>query len=346
MKSLRDYSVNITEDEYHAHPAWNHSKIVRYAREGFACLSTLHERTVPTPSMEFGSLFDSMITKGKKTKDEYAVCSVSVPEAERKALDYISTMTVKNFDELDPGWIYDRTQECGYQPKWKMDTKYEKLKAYREYFDLRKSGKKLVSQQDWNEALEMYCAFRQNDYLKTIFGTKNTEDVEYLYQLKFVADMTLDSGKTVQCRIMPDLLVVNHKDKTIQPVDLKTSADPAFSFEESFLRFRYDIQAQLYSDVLKEVISKTSEYQDYTIKDYLFTDISRSDKIPVTWWYPQDDPSQVHGLVFSSRDKEYSYRGWKILLDEIVHYEETQAKVPDYIDLNGPNSLLEILSKK
>jgi len=346
MKSLRDYSVNMTEEQYHEHPAWNHSKIVRYAREGFACLSTLHERTVPTPSMEFGSLFDSMVTKGKKTKEEYTVCTISVPDAEKKALDYISTMTVKNFDELDPEWIYDRTQECDYQPKWKMETKYEKLKAYREYFDLKKSGKKLVSQQDWNEALEMYCAFRQNDYLKTIFGTKNTEDVEYLYQLKFVADMTLDSGKTVQCRIMPDLLVVNHKDKVIQPVDLKTSADPAWNFKENFLRFRYDIEGAMYTDVLQEIISKTDEYKDYTIAPYLFTDISRSDKIPVTYEYDPQSPTQVDGLYFAAGDKVYQYRGWRSLLEEIVYYEDLQAKVPEYIKTDGPNDLLEILGKK
>lgn len=138
---------------------------------------------------------------------------------------------------------------------------------------------------------------------------------------------------------MPDLLVVNHKEKTIQPVDLKTSSVPAYSFGDNFIKYRYDIQAELYTDTLRKICDE-SEYRDYTILPFLFTDISRSDKVPVTFVY---DPSK--GFSYTRGDKTYRYKGWKELLSEILYYEESNAIVPNYITTEGPNDLIEVLSK-
>jgi hypothetical protein len=339
--NLKDYSLNISETEYHDYPAWSHSLIARYAREGFSSISSLHDKFTPNAAMEFGSLFDSIMTRGRQTLDDYCVVDISVPEAERKALDYISTCTSAPFDTLSPKYIFEKANECGYQPKWGEEAKYKHLSPYADYYNKKVSGKKLVSQQDWNDAMEMACVFRNDEYLKTIFGTKNTKDIEYLYQLQFCEDVMLASGRTVKVKIMPDLLVVNHNDKTIQPVDLKTSSNPAWSFEENFVRMRYDIEAAVYSDIIALVIDKDPELCDYIILPYLFTDISRSDKIPVTYVYPQFDESQRNGLSFG----KYKYKSWMTLLDEILDYEETSAKVPFYIVLDGPNSILDILNK-
>ena len=342
MKSLREYSLNLTEEEYHAYPAWSYSLIARYAKDGFSAIATLHEPITPTPSMEFGSLFDSFITKGKQTLNDYAVCTLSVPEAEKKALDYLSNLTTSSFEELDPGWVYDRTQECGYQTRLKVDTKYNKLKEYAEYFNLKKSGKKIVSQQDWNDALEMDNVFRTSENTKNLFGTKDTEDIEYIYQAQFKLPYRTLSGKSVEVKIMPDLMVVNHKDRTIQLVDLKTSSVPGYDFVENFIKFRYDIQAQLYSDVIAIIRNHDEDHKDYKLLPYIFADISRSDKVAVTYTYPRYDDSQVDGLSF----KDFHYKDYQHLLDEIVNYEESQAKVPSYISLTEPNDLIAILNNR
>ena len=191
----------------------------------------------------------------------------------------------------------------------------------------------------------MYKVFRNDEYLKTLFGTKNTKDVEYLYQTKFVVDYTLPSGRQVKVKFMPDLLVVNHAEKTIQPVDLKTSTMPAYDFKENFLKFRYDVQANLYTCGLQILIAQDADLKDYTILPYLFTDISRVDMIPVTYVYDPMSDSQVNGLTFCVGERTYSYKGWQTLLDEIITYEESQAKVPNYIKTDEPNDLLSILAR-
>ena len=337
--SLADYSLNLPEEQYHSYPAWSYSIIAKYAKEGFSSLSTLHDKVTPTPSMEFGSLFDSILTKGRKTLDDYAVVDFSVPEAERKVLDALATKTDAPFFEVSMTTFLEAADSVSYQMRWKPETRFDKVSKYSDYYDNLRSGKKLVSTTDGEDALEMARIFRSDAYLKTVFGTKNTDDVEYIYQAQFVVDFDIEF-ETVKVKFMPDLIIVNHRDKTIRLVDLKTSAMPGYEFADNFLKYRYDIQGQLYSDGIKKIIAGDVEYSDYTVLPYLFTDISRSDKVPVTY-----EIDLSNGFSFSRGDKVYEYKGWKELLAEILVYEANEAKVPNYIRTDGPNDLIEILSR-
>lgn len=332
--------MNLTEDAYHSYPAWSYSIIAKYAKEGFTSIAHLHEPTVATPSMEFGSLFDSIITKGRKTLDEYSVCDVTVPDAERKAIDYIVSHTDKPHARLAEIAIDDFMRYCDaaqYQGRWGYDARLKHLLPYEKYYDIKRCGKIPVSKDDWEDAMEMYRAFYANKCVKAIFGTKDTKDIEYIYQAQFCEDYEIDFDKSVPIKIMPDLIIVNHKEKMVQLVDLKTSFVPAHNFSENFVKYRYDIQASLYSDIMELVLNKIPEYSDYTVVyPYLFTDISRSDKVPVTYKY---DPR--NGFSF----KNYSYKGWEELLKEIISYEESNAQVPNYISLEEPNDIIEILNR-
>lgn len=344
MKSLKDYSLNMEEPTYHAYPAWSYSIIARYAKYGFAALQNLFEKVTPTPEMEFGSLFDSMITRGKKTLDLYAVYDGKIPDAEKKVMDSLAKKSNKDeFKDIPITEIQEAADECAYYPRWSFDTKYKHLIPYAEYYSIAKSGKKVVNSEDWQDAYTMMKVFRNDPYLKDLFGTKNTKDVEYLYQTQFVINYTLASGRVAKLKIMPDLIKVDHKEKTIQPVDLKTSGLPAYNFAENFVKMAYYIQAKLYSDVLEVVKNGDDELKEYTILPYLFTDISRTDKIPVTYVYDQTSLSQANGFTFTSSGREYTYRSWQKLLDEILEYQEKDARVPSYISTTEPNDILNLI---
>ena len=352
MKSLKELALNVPEQDYHDYPAWSHSLIADYARNGFSAIPTIHDKKSPTPSMEFGSLFDSILTRGKDTFDEYVVddTSQSIPPAEKEVFDKLLALKYGNhsFDELAAnGTLQEVMHTCdSFCSKYKKeDTRYAKLNDCKDYYELRRTGKKIVSRNDWNDAVEMRDVFRNDPYLKDLFGVKNTKDKEYLYQLQLVTNYHLTFDRDVKVKIMLDLLIVDHKNKTLQPVDLKTSSVPGFEFSKNFLQFRYDLQASMYTDVLADVISKTEEYKDYTILPFLFTDISRTDKVPVTYEYDPHDPSQEDGFCYESNGKIYKHKTWQALLDEIINYEETHAKVPSYISTTKPNNLLMILNK-
>lgn len=346
-KTLKSLALKLDEREYYDYPAWSYSLIARYAKDGFAAISTLHDKIEPTPSMEFGSLFDSIITKGKRTMDAYIVYDREVPPAEKRVLDTLSAMTTcKSLAEVPEETIITATADCGYYPKWGYDAKYKHLAEFADYFAAARTGKKIVSKTDWDDAVEMARVFRQNDYLKDLFGTKSTTDIEYAYQTQFVTDMTLPSGRTVSVKIMPDLLKIDHKSRTVQPVDLKTSSMPAWNFKENFLKFRYDLQASVYTDVLRRMMDLSEDLNGYSILPYLFTDISRTDKVPVTYVYDQNDLSQADGLCYVIGDKTYQYKHWTVLLDEIIDLEESGAVVPQYISTTVPNNILELIDRR
>lgn len=131
---------------------------------------------------------------------------------------------------------------------------------------------------------------------------------------------------------------VDHNAKTIQLVDIKTSEVPAYDFAQQFVRMRYDIEAQVYSYVVGKVKNVNPDYWEYKILPYLFIDISRSDKVPVMYKFDQD----ANNRTFSYKD--YVYKNWLTLLQEINLYESTSASVPSYISITEPNDIVELLN--
>lgn len=336
--------MNLEESAYHAYPAWSYSLIARYAKYGFSALSNLNEPIVPTPEMKFGSLFDSFITRGKETLNLYAVYDGDIPVSEKKVMDYLAShCSAEEFSDIPESDILEAADYCSYYPKWGYNAKYSHLAPFADYYRIAKSGKEIVDRNDWNDASAMMKVFRKDPYLKSLFGTEDTADVEYLYQTQFVVNYTLASGRVAKIKIMPDLIKVNHAEKTIQPVDLKTSSLPAYNFAENFVKMAYYIQAKLYSDVLEIVKNGDENLKEYTILPYLFTDISRTDKVPVTYVYDQTSLSQANGFTFTTSGKEYTYRSWQKLLDEILEYQEKAAKVPSYISTTEPNNILNLI---
>lgn len=345
MKSLKDYSLNLSEAEYHALPAWSFSVIAKYARDGFSAINTLHEPVKQNDAMRFGSLFDAILTHEGKAEDEFLIMDFSVPEAERKVLDVLATISTDSFEFVQDKDFQAAITATSYQPRWKFETQVAHLQPFADYYNGLKSGKEIVSREDWNDAMDMYQAVQNNEYLKEHFKNGIEDGVEYIYQAQFKVKYKPGNHDMIELKIMPDMLEVDHNKKTIRPWDVKTSGMEGFDFAQHWVKMRYDIQAQLYTDVLQALIMKTPEYKDYFILPYLFMDISRVDKVPVTFEYDPRSFSQINGLSYEIDGKTYTYKNYRAILDEILDYEEQQAKVPSYISLNKPNDLISLLSK-
>lgn len=346
--------MNLPENDYHRFPAWSYSMISDYAKNGFSAISTLHDAKAPTPSMEFGSLFDSILTRGKATLDEYVIDSTdtSCPPAEREVFDKIISLgfgeySYENLASMHMGSLVEIMNSCkDFCSKYKKEeTKFANLEKNKAYYELHRTGKKVVSKHDWDEAVEMARVFRSNEFLNNLFGTKNTEDIEYIYQAQFLVKFKTDGGQNIPLKCMFDLLKIDHSKKTIQPVDLKTSAMPAYDFAENFLKFRYDLQGSLYTDILEAKLADIPEYADYTILPFIFVDISRSDKVPVSYTYDPRAEDQVTGFSYTIKDKTYKCKHWSALLGEIIDYEQARAVVPEGISLEKPNSILDAISR-
>lgn len=343
MKSLSELSQKISEKDYHSFPAYSYSMIAEYARKGFQALATLRNAKPQTDAMKFGSLLDCILTRGKDALEEEFIITDCLPTpAKATLMNYLATVCGLDFNSIPEKTILQAMDDCQYQTKWKPQTRIDSISDCEQYYEALAKGKNMVSSQDYSDAMQMAGIIKNDSYLKGIFGDKNTKDTEYLYQMKFILDTDIN-GSRIKIKFMPDVIVVHHDTKQIQLVDLKTSAIPAYNFARHWMDMRYDIQAHLYSDMMKQLIRKNSEYAGYQIMPYLFVDISRSDKVPVTFIYDQNDESQLEGLCVTINDKLYKYKSWKVLLKEIIEYEQRPVQVPSWINPAGPNDIISLI---
>lgn len=333
MKSIKEIAWNVTEEVYRADPAISYSTLSRYDREGFRNLHKLFDK-IESPALRFGSAVDTMLTDGKEAFDNrFIVCEF--PQLS-EALITISKGLYKNYgdkyrsiDLIPDEDILDYT--LGYQPTWGNEARLKNVRSKcRDYYNLLSlaSEKEILSQRDYNDVVSCVNELTTNSYTKAFFKINLFDKrFEKVFQLKFKADY---EGIPVRC--MFDELVVDHEDKIIYPIDLKTSGHPEEIFDQSFLTWRYMIQAQLYSYILKEVIKKDDYFKDFKIVHYSFIVINRTTLSPIVWRYYNNfaevDFIDNNGNV---------YRNWRKLLVELNYYlNSCSSKYPkEVIERNG-----------
>lgn len=243
MKSLYDISWQCTEKEYRDDKAYSYSTLAKFEREGFNNLDKLFDK-VESPSLLFGSVVDCFMTDGQEEFDKRFLVAdfPELPDSQKKMVDYLwqrnherhsSLADIPNRD------IMTASEFLSFQLNWKPETRAKVIKENGgEYYDLLTlaEGKTVISQSLYNDALACVDALRTSEATKFFFERDNPfdRDIERLYQLKFKGEY-----EGIPLRIMADLIVVDHKNKRISPIDLKTSNKKEWDFPKSFIEWRY-----------------------------------------------------------------------------------------------------------
>ena len=250
MKSLFDISWKVNESEYRADPAYSYSTIAKFNREGFDNLDKLFDK-IDTPSLTFGSMVDTLLTDGQEEFDNRFVVAQfpdipdSIIKIVRELFNEYNT-TYRTIEDIQDSEILEKVISYNYQPNWRPETR---IKVVREkgsdYYKLLYLAidKTLVSQEDYQDALDCVSVLRNSTYTKWYFEPNNpfNNEIERFYQLKFKGEW-----EGIPLRCMADLIIVDHKNKVIIPCDLKTSSKKEWKFHKSFIEWNYYIQAQLY----------------------------------------------------------------------------------------------------
>ena len=175
---------------------------------------------------------------------------------------YPNIETIQNYNNA----ILDSCNDHNYQPNWKDSTRVAKVVEAWEYWeDLKQAEGKVVLSQEENDLIsQIVMSIRTNPTTSKYFET--SKDVEILDQLAIYF-----SYYGIDCKALLDRVIVDHKNKTIQPIDFKTMGDQTIYFPKSLRQRRYDIQAAFYTEALyyfKERDDKT--LQDYKILPFKF----------------------------------------------------------------------------
>ena len=161
-----------------------------------------------------------------------------------------------------PGYILLACNDHNYQPNWKTETRIAKVVEAWEYWeDIKAAEGKVVLSQEENDLIsQIVMSIRTNPATSKYFE-RDTNYVEILDQYSIYFNY-----EGIECKALLDRIIVDHKNKTIQPIDFKTMGDQTLYFPKSLRQRRYDIQAAFYTEALKS----KKVYETYEILPFKF----------------------------------------------------------------------------
>ena len=344
-KSLKDISWLVTEEEYRADPAYSYSTIAKFDREGFEKIESLFDR-VESPSLLFGSCVDTLLTDGQEAFDNRFFVA-DFPELQdniKKIVNELFNLYSDNYVSLidiPDKCIIPITEINDYQKNWKPETRAKVIKEKgNEYYNLLylAGNKTIITSSLYADIMACIEELKTSEATKWYFQDDDPFDdsIERLYQLKF-------KGKydNINLRIMMDLAIVDHKNKIIYPCDLKTSYKEEYNFFKSFVDWRYNIQAQLYWEILRQSLDKDPYFKDFKLADYRFIVVCNKTRNPLVWEYY--DTTRETDMVYG-KDRQIKLRNWRRIVKDLNYYLSETPKVPIGINVEGTNNIIHWLN--
>lgn len=344
MKKLKDISWEVDEPTYRSDNALSYSTLSRYLKEGFNKLDTLFDK-IESPSLTFGSAVDTYITDGKKAFDEqFTVCDFpAIKDSVKQMIDAIfNNFSYNNLEDVPAQDIITLTEELKFQLNWKPETRAKVIKEQgSEYYNalIEARGKTVLSIETGNAVFAAVRALKESPATAFYFADNNPFDESIVreYQLKFKASFI-----NVDYRCMADLLVTDHNAKLVMPIDLKTSSHTEWDFTESFVQWRYHIQARLYWRIIRHCMDNDDFFKDYALDDYRFIVVNKDTLCPLVWKY--EDTKKI-GTLYYGKNNQIECPDPFDLGNELNYYLKTRPTVPININVEQENELTEWLRK-
>ena len=328
-KSLIDLSWQVEEEVYRANPAISYSTLSTYARGGHRIIPNLFDKKEST-ALRFGGLVDTLLTEPEKIKEKYFFADFpNVTDTIQKIVKSAFSMfgeQYRNLESIPFEGMVTLVDYYEYYTNWKPETRVKDIiKKGDEYYQLLfiSEGKPVISSEEKEKAEACVSTLRTHPFTKDMFESNPfDENIEKHFQLKFLLkeeqSPLLKGLGDIRC--MFDLIIVDHKNKTIAPCDLKTTGKDESEFKDSFLMWRYDIQTTMYSYILKTLIDLDEYFKDFTVLPFSFIVINKNNRSPLIWVYKEnlticDKIDKVSGIT---------YKSWLSLLTELIWYLDTQ----------------------
>lgn len=344
MKTLRDISWQVDEPTYRADSALSYSTLSKFAREGFNNLDTLFDK-VDSPSLTFGSAVDALMTGGQEEFDKNFLVADFPPVTEAvgkmvKALFDECWQTYTSLNDIPNDVIINKSEELKYQLNWKPETRAKVIKEQgAELYNLLylAGDRKVVDNIFMFDVTNCVIALKTSESTKTFFNEFD-QTYERYYQLKFKARFD-----GVDYRCMADLILVDHANKKIYPIDLKTSGHAEWDFYSSFTQWRYDLQARLYWRIIRDNLDRDEFYKDYTLEDYRFIVVNRKTLVPLVWRFRA---TKAKGKLMFGKNDQFEMEDPFVLGKQLSNYLSSRPTVPDGINLTEDNDIIEWLNKR
>jgi hypothetical protein len=196
------------------------------------------------------------------------------------------------------------------------------------YVTIPSKDKILITSKDYQIANQIKNTLLTHKHSKHIFEVEDA-----IYQCPFIITVN-----DIKLRGIIDIVTIDHKNKTVRLIDLKTGAPDALDFQYNFYKHRYYFQSAIYRKAFKQIKKDFEIPDDYTLLPFQFLYISRNERIPVI--YEVDDlwdKAAFNGFTF----KEYTYKGIIELIEDAKwHWKNKVFDLPREIYENNGKLIL------
>jgi len=341
--AIQDHNLKLTEQEYRDLELPSYSMLSSIDKQGLDVVGGVKQSF----NLKFGSLVDMMcfephlvektfhkgLSPKLPTTNVKKICDLileGLDGAEGQISDTITALgrrksrkITSNIKQYEKDILASATKLDVYKNYSETKTIETVVKAGSEYFKdrIRSRGKNLIKPDMWDHAAHTAATLITHPYTAKYFA-QNIPGIEIIYQYKF--DTVVDGRR---CKGMLDCLVVNHNEKLIFPIDLKTGEAPCKEFPMLYTLHRYYIQGALYREALKAIVDNDFELMGYTVREFEFVYISKiNPNRPLRFKVAEDmHTAALNGFV----DRYgFAYRGVYDLLDD--YYYSVQNNMADY----------------
>lgn len=137
---------------------------------------------------------------------------------------------------------------------------------YREYYIMRSQypNKQILAEDEYQLVLRLRNKVLSNAQLRRYFIKEQHTEILFQCPLYFTHTNGLD------CKVLIDGIVIDHKEKTVQPYDLKSTIKSVYDFHgEGFYTYGYYIQAALYDEALVRFFKSEDVTCDHPLRKEL-----------------------------------------------------------------------------
>lgn len=247
-----------------------------------------------TTTLDIGSAVDCLITEPDEFHNRFAVATVPVPTAMMG--DYVKSL-YKNYKSLlestplSEEACYNSAEVTAYTEagfKISLDKVKERFLAEGlAYFNFLKQseGKMTISFENFTIAQTAANILKSNRFTAKYLSETLSGNKQRFYQVD--STFTYDN---INYKVKLDAIVVDHDNKTIQPLDIKTTSDSPYGFTKSMWKYRYDLQAVIYSHYISTEFVKANNLESYTILPFKFIVINvKFPNNPLIWSFSESD---------------------------------------------------------
>lgn len=255
-----------------------------------------------------GNMVDTLITEPDKFEEYYTeteIPNIKNPKIKQmmdRYLDYGFQESYEEDDYFKIDNILTFVRDIfGYYTNYKDATIIDTLKKSRALVYLRflinkEDGVAYVSHEEVTQAKAIATSLQISPYTRFycqhIDSYDDNTEVFNQEAIYFTYNHISESNTKydLPAKALLDRIIVDHTNKTIYPVDIKTTDGPVGSFPKKIMTFRYDIQAAWYTEAMKQwVIDKKIE--DYEITPFAFVVENSGDYIgrPLVWELSKQD---------------------------------------------------------